>query len=168
MNSSQRREVILEALKEANAPLSATALAGRLSVSRQIIVGDVALLRAGGEEITATARGYVLDQSREGRHTVACCHSAQDMGRELELMVDYGCTVEDVTVEHPVYGQITARLDLSSRYDVSEFMRKSAQENAHPLSELTGGIHLHTLRCADDRAFSQLLTALREAGFLLE
>lgn len=168
MNSFQRREIILKALKEADAPLSASALAGRLSVSRQIIVGDVALLRAGGEEITATARGYVLNQSREGRHTVACCHSAQEMGRELELMVDYGCTVEDVTVEHPVYGQITARLDLSSRYDVSEFVRKSTQENARPLSELTGGIHLHTLRCSDDRAFAQLLTALRTAGFLLE
>ncbi len=168
MNSVQRRSMILQALKEADKPLSATVLAGKLAVSRQIIVGDVALLRAGGEEIVATARGYVLGQSREGRRTVACCHPAEAMGRELELMVDFGCTVEDVTVEHPVYGQIIGRLDLSSRYDVKEFMEKVAAGRAKPLSDLTDGIHLHNLRCPDERAFQQLLDALRAEGFLLE
>ena len=40
MNTSQRRERILEYLREADCPLSASVLAGKLSVSRQIIVGD--------------------------------------------------------------------------------------------------------------------------------
>lgn len=168
MNSTQRRQAILEALQNAEKPLSATALARQLSVSRQIIVGDVALLRAGGVDIVATARGYVLGQSAEGRHTVACCHSSEDMRRELELMVDYGCTVEDVVVEHSVYGQITGRLDLSSRYDVNEFIEKVAAGGDKPLSDLTDGIHLHTLRCPDEKALDGLLKALREAGFLVE
>lgn len=168
MNSIQRRSLILQALKESDKPLSATALAEQLAVSRQIIVGDVALLRAGGEEIIATARGYMLGQSKEGRRTVACCHPDQAIGRELELMVDYGCTVEDVTVEHPVYGQLTGRIDVSSRYDVKEFVEKVSAEKAKPLAVLTDGIHLHTLRCPDDRAFAQLLEALRNEGFLVE
>lgn len=54
MNTSERRARILEYLKAADRPLSATLLAQKLSVSRQIIVGDVALLRAGGEAVTAT------------------------------------------------------------------------------------------------------------------
>ena len=48
MNAAQRRKAILERLTEASAPLSASVLAGALGVSRQIVVGDVALLRAAG------------------------------------------------------------------------------------------------------------------------
>ena len=168
MNSTERRQAILQALRETEGPLSAAALAGRLSVSRQIIVGDVALLRAAGEDITATARGYVLGRAAGGRHTVVCRHTPEGMERELKLMVDYGCTVEDVVVEHSVYGQLTGRLDLSSRYDVDEFIRKVKEGGDHPLSDLTGGIHLHTLRCPNEEAFQSLLTALRNEGFLVE
>ena len=168
MNSTQRRNAILKTLKEADKPLSATVLAGQLSVSRQIIVGDVALLRAAGEEIVATARGYVMGGSEGCRYQVVCRHDSERMSRELELMVDYGCTVEDVAVEHSVYGQITGRLDLSSRYDVAEFMEKVSAGKAKPLSDLTDGIHLHTLRCPDGKAFACLLEALRNEGFLLE
>jgi len=168
MNSELRRRAIVQALKEAEKPLSATALAGMLSVSRQIIVGDVALLRAAGTEIVATARGYIMERNGERRRTVACCHPAEAMGRELELMVDFGCAVEDVTVEHPVYGQITCRLDVASRYDVGEFIEKVKAGAAKPLSDLTDGIHLHTLRCPDEKAFDRLLEALKNEGFLLE
>ncbi len=167
MNTSERRERILEYLRAADAPLSASALAQKLSVSRQIIVGDVALLRAAGEGITATPRGYVPERPRAGfSRTVACLHSSEDMERELTLMVDQGCTVENVIVEHPVYGQLTGPLDLSSRYDVSEFIRKVEENAARPLSLLTDGIHLHTLRCPDEAAFDRVAAALDEAGFL--
>lgn len=167
MNTSQRRARILEYLRAAEVPLSATALAQRLSVSRQIIVGDVALLRAAGEAVSATPRGYVLDRPQSGiTRTVACLHSGADMERELTLMVDQGCTVANVIVEHPVYGQLTGPLDLSSRYDVSEFIRKVEENAARPLSLLTDGIHLHTLRCPDEEAFQRVMKALEEAGFL--
>jgi len=168
MNSIQRREEILSLLRRADRPLSATWLAGQLSVSRQIIVGDVALLRASGEEITATSRGYVLGQVSGGRRRVACCHRAEDMRRELELMVDYGCTVEDVIVEHSVYGQLTGQLNLSSRYDVEEFVRTVEEREAKALSDLTDGIHLHTLRYTDGQAFERLLEELGRAGLLVE
>ena len=48
MNAAERRGRILEYLRSSDGPLAAAALAQKLSVSRQIIVGDVALLRAGG------------------------------------------------------------------------------------------------------------------------
>ena len=167
MNTSERRRLILDYLHEADRPLSATALAGELSVSRQIIVGDVALLRASGVAISATPRGYVLERPRPGlSRTVACLHSGADMERELTLMVDQGCVVENVIVEHPVYGQLTGPLDLASRYDVSEFIRKVEKNAARPLSLLTDGIHLHTLRCPDEGAFKRAAAALGQAGFL--
>ena len=168
MNSSERRGRILEYLKGADRPLSATALAQKLAVSRQIIVGDVALLRAAGEGITATPRGYVLERPRTGIvGTVACLHSGDDMERELTLMVDQGCTVENVIVEHPVYGQLTGPLELSSRYDIAEFIRTVEENAARPLSLLTDGIHLHTLRCPDQATLDRTVAALGEAGFLV-
>lgn len=169
MNASQRRAHILDYLRAAQAPLSATALAQRLSVSRQIIVGDVALLRASGEGVIATPRGYVLDRPRPGlTRTVACLHSGADMERELTLVVDQGCTVENVIVEHPVYGQITGPLALSSRYDVGEFLRRVRECGAQPLSALTDGVHLHTLRCPDEGGFERARAALDQAGFLVK
>lgn len=168
MNAAQRRNQILERLKGADRPLSATLLAGELSVSRQIIVGDVALLRAAGEEITATPRGYVLERREAGeRYTVACRHQPEEMARELEIMVDNGCTVENVIVEHSVYGQLVGQLALSNRYDVSEFIRKVAESDAKPLCDLTDGIHLHTLRCPDRATYDRVVKALGEAGFLV-
>lgn len=167
MTSQQRRTEILRRLQTADTPLSATALAGDLGVSRQVIVGDVALLRASGVEIQATPRGYVLATESAGVSAVlACVHNANHMERELTLMVDYGAEVLDVIVEHPVYGQLTGQLRLRSRYDVARFLEKA--EGAAPLSALTDGIHLHTVRCPDEAALQRVTAALKEEGFLLE
>lgn len=167
MTASQRREAILAALARAEGPVSAGTLAGRFGVSRQVIVGDVALLRAGGAAVTATARGYVAEREQaEPVRRVACRHTAGDMERELQIMVDNGCTVLDVIVEHPVYGQLTGALQLSSRYDVRQFILRA--NAAQPLSLLTEGVHLHTLSCPDEAAFGRVRGELAGAGFLLE
>lgn len=167
MNAQERRTHILERLKAAAQPLSATALAGELGVSRQIIVGDVALLRAGGADITATPRGYVVRRTAGLMRQVAVQHRPEEMEAELNAMVDQGCTVLDVVVEHPVYGQLTGRLDLSSRYEVSEFIHRVAQSRSHLLSDLTDGIHLHTLSCPDEGSYQRVLAALERERFLL-
>ena len=169
MQAEQRRQAILEILQRSLQPVSAGALAGRFSVSRQIIVGDVALLRASGAEITATPRGYVILRETVGLvRQVAVQHDAAGMGDELNAMVDQGCTVLDVIVDHPIYGQLTGPLQLSSRYDVGQFLARCEQSDARPLSELTEGIHLHTLSCPDEAAFGRVCRELRRLGVLLE
>ncbi|MDD7221547.1 MAG: transcription repressor NadR [Oscillospiraceae bacterium] len=169
MNAKVRRSAILARLKHENGPVSATALAKEHGVSRQIIVGDIALLRAGGEPISATPRGYLLDRENAGElHTVAVRHTTQEMERELQICVDNGCTVLDVVVEHPVYGQLVGQLQLSSRYDVEQFLNRSRSGAARPLSDLTGGIHLHRLLCPDEAAYRRVCRQLDEAGILLK
>lgn len=169
MNAKVRRSAILTRLKHENGPVSATALAKEHGVSRQIIVGDIALLRAGGEPISATPRGYLLDRENAGElHTVAVRHTTQEMERELQICVDNGCTVLDVVVEHPVYGQLVGQLQLSSRYDVEQFLNRSRSGAARPLSDLTGGIHLHRLLCPDEAAYRRVCRQLDEAGLLLK
>ena len=167
MDSAKRREHIMLSLKNAERPISATKFAKELGVSRQIIVGDVALLRASGENILATPRGYVIDHSSVSeQYTVACVHDFDSMEDELNIMVDNGCTVVNVIVEHPLYGQLTGPLHLSSRYDVSQFMSACRENGASPLSTLTGGVHLHVLSCPDADCFERTKKALDEAGFL--
>ncbi len=168
MHAEERRQAILEQLHHAPAPVSAGALAARFSVSRQIIVGDIALLRAAGAEISATPRGYVILSAAGGLvRQVACRHDAAGMESELNALVDQGCTVLDVIVEHPVYGQLTGSLQLSSRYDVAQFIARCARSEARPLSDLTEGIHLHTLSCPDEAAFARARQALESLGVLL-
>ena len=168
MTANDRRQHIYTQLLSADAPLSATALAKEYNVSRQIIVGDIALLRAEGRQIAATPRGYVITQPGGLTVQLAVCHSAGETCEELYAMVDCGCTVQDVVVEHPVYGQLTAALQLASRYDVDQFIRSMASSDARPLSALTEGIHLHTLSCPTEEVLAHLKDKLRTMGVLLD
>jgi transcriptional regulator of NAD metabolism len=172
MEAGQRREKILAILRENEQPVSANTLAGRFQVSRQIIVGDIALLRAANYAITATPRGYILpgDAQETGSlvKTIACRHGMDNLAQELYGIVDNGCGLIDVIVEHAVYGQISGRLHIFSRYDADCFIKKLEQEKALPLSDLTGGVHLHTLSCPSEEAFSRVLQALKKAEILFE
>lgn len=169
MNAQTRRNAIMEVLQSEETPISASALAKRFNVSRQIIVGDVALLRAGGSEISATPKGYVLVRERAGiLRQVVCLHDDKDTEKELNICVDHGCCVLDVVVEHPIYGQIVGQLQLANRYDVSQFVEALSHDKAHSLCELTDGIHLHTLRCPDEAAFCRVKEELDAAGFLVK
>ncbi len=170
MKAEERREKILDVLRNQDEPVSAAALAREYSVSRQIIVGDVAILRSAGTDIAATPRGYVLESGTPAGmiRRVACIHDLAGMEEELNLCVDYGCSVLDVIVEHPVYGQLTGELQVHSRYDVSRFIEKANSVGAHALSELTDGVHLHTLSCPSEEAYARVCKALGEAGFLYE
>lgn len=166
MTAEQRREAILNTLKNSDGPCNATALAKTFGVSRQVVVTDVALLRAFGAAINATPRGYVMDQGDSGLiRRIACCHAAAQMEDELCIIVDNGCTVLDVVVEHPVYGELVGALQLKSRYDVSQFILQS--HKARPLSLLTEGVHLHTIACPDEEAYRRVREALGAAGYLL-
>lgn len=170
MRAEQRRQAILEHLRSSGQPISASTLAARFSVSRQIIVGDIALLRASGADISATPRGYmVLPETTGGLlYKIAVQHSFDQIGAELNAIVDQGCTVIDVIVEHPIYGQLTGPLQISSRYDATQFLQRCSASDAQPLSTLTEGIHLHTLSCPDEDAYQRVCTQLRQLGILLE
>jgi transcriptional regulator of NAD metabolism len=140
-----------------------------MNVSRQIIVGDVALLRAGGSAIIATARGYMMNApAPSGRFVgkIACRHNLNDTERELLAMVDMGAEVVDVVVTHHLYGDMTGRLNLVTRGDVYEFMNKVKNGGERLLSELTNGVHLHTLACRDKAAFDAVAARLKDMGLL--
>lgn len=169
MDAQERRQAVARQLEQAEGPVSASVLARTFSVSRQIIVGDIALLRASGMNIAATPRGYLLPREAVGLvRTVATRHRADQMEAELNAIVDQGCTVVDVIVDHPIYGQLTGPLQLSSRYEVGQFIVRCREQSAAPLSLLTEGIHLHTITCPDANAYARVKNALADLGILLE
>ena len=128
MDGDKRRKEIMELLNTEKDPLSGTSLAKRLGVSRQVIVQDIALLRATNRNILSTNRGYMLYGKQEDKLTckrvVAVKHTDEQMRDELYCIVDAGAKVLDVIVEHELYGQISVDLFINSRRDVDEFMEK--------------------------------------------
>ena len=120
-------------------------------------MGDVALLRAEGVQLPSTPRGYVLDRGESGvLRMIYCRHSGEEMEAELNAIVDQGCTVVDVIVDHPIYGQLTGPLNLSNRYEVGQFIDRCRDEAAAPLSLLTEGVHLHTILCPNPAAYARV------------
>ena len=171
MNSGDRRQKILSMIKQSSKPLSGSFIAKELNVSRQLIVGDVALLRASGSDIISTARGYIINDTKNNDNyllkTIACKHSKEDMEDELNIIVDEGATIINVIIEHPVYGELTGDLHLSSRRHVLDFIEKLKSKDSPMLSKLTHGIHLHTIKCENEDIYNNLLRSLKEKGYLL-
>lgn len=168
MNAVQRRKYILERLTEAGSPVSAGKFAVEMGVSRQIVVGDIALLRAGGAQIDATPRGYQLHPAERGYSGIlACVHSTEDQLRaELYAVVDQGGSVVDVAVENHLYGELRGNLNVASRYDADVFIEQVKNTPEALLSRMTGGVHLHTLHCADHETFLRIQKALDTQGLL--
>ena len=161
-NTEKRRQMIYEYLKTADAPVTASRLASLFSVSRQIIVGDIAILRASGCNVTATPKGYMMDKEKTSSSQlqvgmIVCKHTPEQLREELYTIVDFGATVIDVTIEHAIYGEISGSLDLSSRYDVdllraiSELNKVEKEKNSAPISCLTDGVHIHSISYKDKR-----------------
>ncbi|WP_425590492.1 transcription repressor NadR [Fictibacillus sp. b24] len=170
LKGDDRRSLLISWLIEAEEPLSGSLLAAKTNVSRQVIVGDMSLLKASGEPIMATAQGYVYikpDIKNSFTRVIAANHLPEETIDELHTIVDYGVTIEDVTVEHPVYGDIKASLKLSTRKDVENLIKRLKDTNATLLSELTEGIHMHTLSSDSQEKLDKVCDALQEKGFLL-
>ncbi|MDP4091704.1 MAG: transcription repressor NadR [Bacillota bacterium] len=168
MNSKDRRECILNKLIKGGEPQKGHILAAEMGVTRQVIVKDIAILRAEGKDIIATPEGYIIPSRHvhKIKRTIAVCHKSEDIREELEAIVKYGATIEDVIVEHPLYGEIKGMLMVKTMKDVQSFMDKFKKEKAQPLSGLTGGIHIHTIEAESEEVIDNILEELKEKGFL--
>lgn len=169
MTNFERREQIIAMLTGSEKSITATDLASHFGVTRQIIVSDIAILRAQGHKITAAKSGYSLEKENSGRviESILCRHSEEEVSKELYTVVDNGGYVIDVIVEHPVYGQLSGELNLRSRFDVDEFVKRVKESGASQLCDLTGGLHIHTLSLPDKGAYERITAKLREDGILI-
>lgn len=167
--SDERRRAILARLRTAARAVPGAELATALRVSRQVIVQDIAILRAAGERVLATPHGYLVERaaSRAPQAVLAVRHTREQTRDELDLLVDLGLEVVDVVVEHPLYGELRGLLHLRSRDDVARFIRRLDASGARLLSEVTGGPHLHTIRAPRRQLIARARAELGRRGYLV-
>ena len=159
MNAKERRKQLIDILNKNDKPVKGTDIAKKLKVSRQVIVQDVAILRAAGKAILATPQGYLITKEYEKdtiTSTIACRHNNSEIEEELDIILNYGGKILDVVVEHPVYGEIRSQLQINSRDDLYEFLKNLETTNAEPLAALTDGVHIHTIEVKDDETLSKI------------
>lgn len=171
MPGADRRNYIVQYLKRSTEAVTGTELANLTKVSRQVIVQDVSLLKAMEEPVIATSRGYLYLQAQAEdalfQKVIVCNHTAAQTKEELDILVDCGVTVVDVTVEHSFYGGLTGLLMISSRFDVTQFVEAITDKEAGLLLALTGGIHLHTIEADSKEKLEKACELLDRAGILV-
>lgn len=170
MDARERRRAIMAVLEGAKDPVSGSALAHEVGVSRQVVVQDIALLRADGHDIVATNRGYVLQEAASSpavpTRLVKVRHSVEQAGDELTSIVDAGGAVLNVIVNHRVYGKITADLDIRNRRDVARYLEDIHSGKSVPLMTVTSGYHFHRVAADTVEQLDEIEAALAERGYL--
>lgn len=172
VDTRERREEILNILNNLDKPVKGMDIAEEFGVSRQVIVQDVAVLRAKGENILATPQGYLIPKAYDKDKlikTIACKHeNNRQIEEELDIILSYGGKIIDVSVEHPLYGEIKSQLQISSRYDLKEFMKNLKRYKAEPLSSLTDGVHIHTIEVENEEMLIKIKEKLLEKKYLIK
>ncbi|EJO5348928.1 transcription repressor NadR [Clostridium botulinum] len=170
MNSIERRKSIENMLIKDNNPIKGNEIGKQLGVTRQVIVKDIAILRASGKNIIATPEGYLIPNENKQliRRIVAVSHNSKDIKDELDTIIKFGGIVEDVVVEHPVYGEIKAMLMIKSMYDIDNFIKNIQNNKAEPLLILTGGIHLHTISSDSEQVMNKIIEELKKKNYLVD
>lgn len=168
MTGQERRNLIIDTIKNSDEPLSGGALGHITEVSRQVVVQDIALLRAQGCPILATNRGYIWDDTHRFTRILKVHHSNEQTDDELKTIVDLGGTIIDVMINHRVYGKMKAKLNIRNRRDVTNFLNDIKNGKSTPLMNITSGYHFHTI-CADSQeALNDIENALRKKKYLAE
>jgi len=169
MNSKERREYIKNLLIKSKVAHKGQFLAEELGVTRQVIVKDIAITRAEGVNIIATPEGYLIpnEESNYVRRVIAVAHGRDDIYSELECIIKFGGVIEDVTVEHSLYGEIRAMLMLKTLMDIEKFTKKFKELNAEPLSSLTNGVHLHNIRADNEEIMESIIKELKDKNYLI-
>ncbi len=168
MKGEERRKNILQMLQEGKQPISGIALAKKFDVSRQVVVQDIALIRANGVDIMSTNRGYLLQEGNALSRVFKVLHTDEEAEEELNLIVDLGGKVEDVFVYHKIYDVVRAEMNIKSRMDVKKYMEGITSGKSSLLKNVTSGYHYHTVTAESAEILDLIQEQLQERGFLAQ
>ena len=167
MSGTKRRNQIVERIKKNAVPVSGTMLAKEFEVSRQVIVQDIALIRAAGYDIISTHRGYLLNEPISVNRVFKVQHTDEQTEEELYSIVDLGGTVANVIVNHKVYGQMEAELNINSRKKAKDFIDDIKSGKSSPLKNITSNYHYHKVVADSEETLDMIEETLQEKGFLV-
>ena len=167
MSGEKRRENLLKILQESHKPVSGTKLAEKFQVSRQVVVQDIALLRASNHDIVSTHKGYVLKDKDHISRVFKVKHSEEKMLDELNLIVDCGGKVEDVFVYHKLYNVVRVPMNIKSRMDANKYVESIKGGVSVPLEQITSEYHYHTVVADSEETLDIIQQQLQEHGYLV-
>ena len=171
VTGENRRAQILHLLKEQGMPLSGTALAKTFGVSRQVIVQDIALMRAENHSILSTNKGYLYRreeaETSQPKRVFYVNHTTEQVLEEFQIILELGGKVLDVAVEHEIYGYIQANLLIENPQDAQDFVNKLDTCRDNPLKVLTDDCHYHTVTAPSEKLLDLIEADLRAKGYLL-
>ena len=166
MTGVERREKLLSMLAKSKEPIAGAEMAKQLSVSRQVIVQDIALLRAADNNIVSTNRGYVLLKPGKCERIFKVRHTAEEIEKELQIIVDNGGRILDVFVYHKIYGVVKAPMSIKTRKDIYEYVKTLSSGKSSPLLKITDNYHYHTVQADSEDILDNIQKDLEECGFL--
>lgn len=167
MDGQARRKRLIEIIRQADKPVSGTALANELDVSRQVVVTDIALIRANGIDIISTNRGYVINSENKCKRIIKSRHTDDEILDELFTIVDNGGCAESIIINHRYYNRLEAPLNVSSRREAKEFMEAIESGKSKSLSSATSGYHYHIISADSEETLDVIEQELKEKGFWL-
>lgn len=171
VEAATRRLEIEKRLLNTDIYLRGSELAKEFGISRQVIVQDIAILRAKGILILATPQGYIISKVNESgyKQVIWSRHDTlEEIEEELKIIVDNGGKVLDVIIEHEIYGDIRVDLGISSRKELNNFIKKLKTGTSKPLSAITDGVHFHTIEVNKEEDMVDILKELKEKGYLID
>jgi hypothetical protein len=168
MKREKRHQDIIHMLRSAKEALTGAELAEACGVSRQVIVQDIAILKASNFNIISTNKGYILVDPPGRQRVLKVRHKDSQIADELYTIIEAGGRIRDVFVRHEMYGEIRADLSLSTRRDVDAFVKNLEEGKVTPLKKLTDGSHYHTIEAASDEVLDEIEKLLRDKEYLAE
>ena len=171
MTGEIRREQMLQMLKKQGAPISGATLAKNFSVSRQVIVQDIALMRAENHQIISTNKGYIYrteeQKNTQPKRVFYVKHNTDQVMDEFVTVIELGGKVLDVAVEHELYGQIRVDLLIETIQDAQDFSSRLVACKDNPLKVLTDDCHYHTVAAPSEKLLDLIQKELEAKGYLL-
>lgn len=174
MINRERREKILEILQNSTEPITGLKLSRLLNVTRQIIVGDIAILRSGGHPIISSARGYLLPAimgQKGSGHCIVCKGKKLDSKELLDEMyavVDNGGTISGMNLKSPIYGDLRIKMDIHSRRDAQQYLQRVRQAGFPFITVATGGLHSLYVQTHNEEELRAIKKCLDGLGLLDE
>ena len=166
MKSDERRKSIVNLLVSEKKPVSGSELSEKFGVSRQIIVRDISVLKEQGFAIIASNSGYIMQESPYKERVFKVFHTTEQTDDELKIIVDLGGIIADVFVWHKAYGKMEAKLNISSRSQIEQFIESVRTGKSVELMHITGGYHYHTVRAESEELLDRIEFALKEKNYI--
>lgn len=167
MKAEERRMAIATKLLSESDPVSGGELSTLFGASRQIIVQDIAMLRASGYDIISTHSGYIIKASPLCERTFKVRHTSAETEDELTRIVELGGTVVNVFVWHKVYGRIEGQLNIFSHRGIDQLLDGIKSGKSTELMHVTSGYHYHTVRADSEEILNKIGESLSTAGYIV-